>query len=189
MFFGKHAPISNKVAVASGLNWKEYTAHSKGYQTCWNCKNKHVSVMSKSMALKKFAKKLDFSTRTGVENHSVFVSLKLEGKLFHHRPVANLADRSTRSTEYFWYPDLEDRALDEGGWEPKVPWVRKDVWCERAMIAKKSMPKQNTNSSAPEPPRKLVHKTTPVTPEKKTRRRRVIEDDDDDEQTWVSVTC
>jgi hypothetical protein len=55
---------------ASGLNWKKYTTHPEGYKTCWNCKNNHVSVTSKSMALKKFAKKLDFkrkSTRTGIE--------------------------------------------------------------------------------------------------------------------------
>jgi hypothetical protein len=67
MFCGQHAPISKELAEASGLNWKEYTAHSEGYKTC---KNNHVSVMSKSMALKKFTKKLDCewkSTRTGVD--------------------------------------------------------------------------------------------------------------------------
>jgi curved DNA-binding protein CbpA len=167
MFCGKHAPISKETADANGLNWNEYTAHPKGYKTCWNCKNNHVSVMSKSMALKKFAKKLD---------HSIFVSLRREGKSFCHRPVTNLTNRSTRSTEYFWYPDLEDRALAEGGWKPEVPWVRKDVSCERAVRAKKQMPnkrKQSTNSSAPE--------ATKVTPEKKARRRRVLEDDDDDD--------
>jgi curved DNA-binding protein CbpA len=170
MFCGKHAPISQKAADASGLNWKEYTAHPEGYTTCWDCKNNHDSVMSKSMALKKFAKKLDFKWK----------SARLDGKSFHHQPVTNLTDRPTLNTEYFWYPDLEDRALAEG-WEPRgkrkdeVPWARKDVSCERAVVAMKQMPekrKENTNSSAPETPRKLVRKATPVTPEQEARPRR-----------------
>jgi hypothetical protein len=135
------------------------------------------------MALKKFAKKLDFkwkSTRTGVEYHPVFFFLKLDGKSFHHQPVTNLTDGVTRNTEYFWYPDLEDRAVTEG-WKPRgkrkdeVPWARKDVSCGRAVIAKKQKPKkrkQNTNSSAGKTPRKLVRKAAPVTPEKEAKPRR-----------------
>ncbi len=148
----------------------------RGYKTCWNCKTNHVSVMSKSMALKKFSKKLDFkgiSTRTGVENHSIFFSLTREGNLFHHKPMTKVTDRTTRRTEYFWYPDLEDRALAEG-WIPRgkkedeVPWVRKDLSYKRAVVAKKQMPtkrKRKTNSSAPETPRKSLRKAAPVTPE------------------------
>ncbi len=128
------------------------------------------------MALKKFAKKLDFklrSTRTGREYYPVFFFLKLDEKSFHHQPVTNLIDGPTRNTEYFWYPDLEDRALAEG-WIPRgkkedeVPWVRKDLSYERAVVAKKQMPtkrKRKTNSSAPETPRKSLRKAAPVTPE------------------------
>jgi curved DNA-binding protein CbpA len=185
MFCGLHAPIIKELAEASGLNWKEYTAHPDGYKTCWDCKNNHVSVMSKSMALKKFAKKLDFtfeSARTGREYNPVFFFLKLDGKSFHHQPVTKFTDGPTRNTEYFWYPDLEDRALAEG-WKPRgkkkdeVPWVRKDepVSCERVVVAKKQMPtkrKRNTNSSAPETPRKFVRKVAAVSPEKEAKPRR-----------------
>jgi hypothetical protein len=118
--------------------------------------------MTKAMALKKFAKKLDFkveSARSGREYHPVFFFLKLEGKSFHHRPPVKKANRSgaTRNTEFFWYPDLVDRALAEG-WTPreerdKVPWVRKDtsIAYERAMVlAKTQLPtkrKRNTDTN------------------------------------------
>jgi hypothetical protein len=105
MFCGKHAPITKEAADASGLGWEEYIAHPKGYKTCWSCKNNHVSVMSKSMAHKKFSKKLDFKGK------GIFFSLTHQGKSFLHQPVTKVTDRRIRSTEYFWYPDLEERAF------------------------------------------------------------------------------
>jgi curved DNA-binding protein CbpA len=157
MFCGLHAPISEESAKASGLNWEEYTAHPDGYKTCWDCKNNHISVMSQSMALKKFAKKLDFkleSARTGREYYPVFFFLKLDQKSFHHQPVTRLTDGPTRNTEYFWYPDLVDRALAEG-WTPReekdeVPWVRKDtgIAYERAVVAKQTRKRNYTNSNS-----------------------------------------
>jgi len=61
--------------------------------------------------------------------HPVFWFLKLHEKTFHYQP--NIG-RLTLNSQYFWYPDLEEEAL-ERGWKPRgkdkllVPWKRKDV--------------------------------------------------------------
>ena len=93
------------------------------HNSCWNCKTTHKSMCTENMARKKFAKKLD---------DAVFVSLRMDGRTFHHQPVTNMTNESTRNSEYFWYPDLEREALARG-WNPRgemknnVPWRRKDL--------------------------------------------------------------
>ena len=128
MFCGVNPAIIREEAIRNGLDWDEYVNSIRvdGYRrhnSCWNCKNTHKSMCTENMARKKFAKKLD---------DAVFVSLRMDGRTFHHQPVTNMTNESTRNSEYFWYPDLEREALARG-WNPRgemknnVPWRRKDL--------------------------------------------------------------
>lgn len=173
MFCGVNQPITEESAIRNGLNWEEFCAHPEGYKTCWICKDNHISVMTKNMALQKFAKKLDFtatSKRTGVEHHPVFWFLKLNGRSFHHQPVTEYSPVPPRNSEYFWYPDLEMEALSFG-WKPRgqkkeeVPWIRKDVSDETAIVAR-------TRQSQSSTPKKKKATSKVVTPEKKKRRKK-----------------
>ena len=128
MFCGVNPAIIREEAIRNGLDWDEYVNSIRvdGYRrhnSCWNCKTTHKSMCTENMARKKFAKKLD---------DAVFVSLRMDGRTFHHQPVTNMTNESTRNSEYFWYPDLERAALVRG-WNPRgemknnVPWRRKDL--------------------------------------------------------------
>lgn len=131
MFCGENQGIKKEDAESSGLKWEEYIQHPAKYRTCWACLRSHKSVMTKSMALKKFGKKLDYQIESskGGLYHPVFWFLQLHEKTFHYQP--NIG-RLTLNSQYFWYPDLEEEAL-ERGWKPRghdkllVPWKRKDV--------------------------------------------------------------
>ena len=135
MFCGVNKGITQKDALTDGLQWKEYSSHPVHYRTCWTCKSNHVSVMTESMALQKFAKKLNVSTvktADGESHRVVFQQLRDGGRTFHHQPRTARFLEETRISEYFWYPDLELEAL-KLGWLPRgkmkeqVPWVRKDI--------------------------------------------------------------
>lgn len=173
MFCGVNQPITEEQAEAHDLNWEEYSAHPEGYKTCWVCKDQHVSVMTKKMACMKFAKKLDFTTRssrTGGEYHPVFWFLKLDGRSFHHQPVTEYCEGPTLNSEYYWYPDLEMEALSLG-WKPRgekkneVPWVRKDLSDNRSVVQAPSTPKKH-KAKGP------TKKSKVVTPEKRTKKRK-----------------
>jgi len=56
---GSNAAIAEKAAIASGVDWEEHASHPDGHITCWICKDKHISVMTESVAISKFAKKLE----------------------------------------------------------------------------------------------------------------------------------
>jgi hypothetical protein len=181
MFCGVNRAITREGALESGLDWDEYSAHPDGYQTCWICKDKHVSVMTKAMACKKFAKVLDFkipSSRTGVEYHPVFWFLKLDGKSFHHQPITTNCEGPTRNSEYYWYPDLEDEAFARG-WKPRgtqkeeVPWMRKDLSTSTMLVKanskkRRATPKTQSPPKAKKPRATKKKKAAPaVTPEGK----------------------
>jgi hypothetical protein len=129
MFCGCHKAITKESALASGLNWTEYSAHPSHYTTCWACLKSHHSVLTEAMAKKKFAGSLNVLVEGsyGPYNH-VFWSLRKDSKAFHYRPVCG--DRLTKNSCYYWYPDLKDMALQHG-WKPRgvqssqVPWRRK----------------------------------------------------------------
>ena len=130
MFCGVNEAIRKDDALENGLNWEEYCAHPYNYKTCWGCKNSHKSVMTEKMACHRFAKKL--SGRTG-NDRPVFSVLKSHHKSFHHQPVVKGHEGPILNNEYYWYPDLEEKAL-ELGWKPRrkknnaeVPWQRKDI--------------------------------------------------------------
>ena len=150
MFCGEKPAITERQALLSGVNWDEYIASTSvngypRYVTCWCCKTNHKSVLTKNMACKKFAKKLDVtvaSQRSGREYNPIFWSLKCDKRSFHHQPVTNMTDQPTNNSEYYWYPDLEREALARG-WKPRgemknqVPWKRKDSPRVRALVATK----------------------------------------------------
>lgn len=171
MFCGVNAPITKRKAKAEGLNWEEYSAHPDGLKTCWVCKDKHISVMTENMAIKKFGKKLDYmvtSSRTGTEYRPVFWFLKCKGRSFHHQPKTNYCEVPTRNSEYYWYPDLETEALSLG-WKPRgkqkeeVPWTRKDK--SSALVAHmKPSPTPKKRKAQDNRKMKAI-----VTPEKKQR--------------------
>jgi hypothetical protein len=119
------------------------------------------------MALKKFAK-LDFGeriTRTGVENHSIFFSLKQEGQVIS----SATCDKSCPIDEH---APAQKLLLGIPTWssisrrmqEPRVPLSpQKYIDVKRAVMAQ-GISKQ----SAPEPPRKggAPRSSLSVTPEK-----------------------
>ena len=129
-FCGVNKPIKKQRAKSNGVNWEKYVQsinHSQfeageGYNTCWVCKTNHISVLTESMAKRKFAKKL--------ENSTVFRDCKRAKYTFTQQPVTSLCEE-TRISEYYWYPDLEEAALD-AGWKPhgqtkeSVPWQPKN---------------------------------------------------------------
>lgn len=49
------AAITESAALSNGVRWDMYQAHPLGYRTCWACKNAHKSVMTRSIAMKKFS--------------------------------------------------------------------------------------------------------------------------------------
>ena len=112
--------------------------------------------MTEKMACNAFAKKLDFTTksgRTGNDYRPVFWFLKLDKKSFHHQPVVVGHKGTIRNNEYFWYPDLEKEALALG-WEPRgekknsgVPWQRKDVRNTTPYVVSPEGKNQKTRSS------------------------------------------
>jgi hypothetical protein len=179
MFCGVNKGITKENAVTSGLNWEEYDGHPLKYRSCWACLRDHTSVMTKNMALKKFATKLDFqveSHRSGRLYHPVFWFLKLYKRSFHYQP--NIG-KVTLNSEYFWYPDLEEESL-EHGWIPRgknkddVPWTRKDNQPNLCVYSpshsratgKKKPPSQRQNSNPGTKKRKTL-KSAIVSPEKK----------------------
>lgn len=142
MFCGHNRNITESQARESGMNWTEYVQHPRGYRTCWACLKDHTSVMTEAMALKKFAKKLDYtfeSKRTGRPYRPVFWFAQCGNKTFHYQP--RLPGQLTRNSRYYWYPDLEEEAL-HAGWKPRgkkkeeVPWRRKDADVSSDMVLK-----------------------------------------------------
>jgi hypothetical protein len=98
----------------SGVEWEEYVESTKpraekeeGYNTCWICKTKHISVLTEAMAKMKFAKKL--------EDSSIFKELRRTEYTFTAQPKTGFC-KELRTSEYFWYPDLEAAAL-AAGWK------------------------------------------------------------------------
>ena len=135
MFCGVNRGISKMDALTDGLHWEEYASHPENYRTCWTCKSNHISVMTESMAIQKFAKKLSAPTvksADGETHRFVFQQLRDKSCAFHHQPRTCHYKEETRISEYFWYPDLEKEALNLG-WLPRgkkkeqVPWTRKDL--------------------------------------------------------------
>ena len=129
VFCGENKPIQLKEAKKNGIVWDEYvksmrprTGEEDGYNTCWVCKAKHKSVMTEAMAKTKFAKKLNGS--------SIFRELRRAKYTFSAQPATDLCE-FTRTSEYFWYPDVEKAAL-AAGWKPRgkqkesVPWWPKN---------------------------------------------------------------
>ncbi|CAB9521769.1 expressed unknown protein [Seminavis robusta] len=146
MFCGVNYGIQPSVAEEWGLNWAQYVRHSSQYRTCWACLKDHTSVLTKKMAMKKFARKLDPATM--LENGQsypapdFFRMLQRQHKTFHYQPVVKNEEGEmicTRNSEYYWYPDLEAEALRRG-WKPRgstkfeVPWQRKDRTLSLAII-------------------------------------------------------
>jgi curved DNA-binding protein CbpA len=130
-FCGVNAAIDEESAKSSGIEWEEYQSHPEGYRTCWICKNKHISVMTESMAIKKFAKVLEPKRQGSYGDYRfIFWILRKEHRVFHHQPKSVFCDGPTRNSLYYWYPDLEDAAL-AAGWKPRgkkkdeVPWKPK----------------------------------------------------------------
>ncbi|CAD7946905.1 unnamed protein product [Amoebophrya sp. A120] len=99
--------ITESKANSSGLNWSQYCTHPFGYQTCWACKNAHKSVMTENMARKKFSRVLDNDFL-----EDVFLKLRRENKCFDHKP--HNPHVGTRTSVYYWVPDLEPIAVARG---------------------------------------------------------------------------
>jgi curved DNA-binding protein CbpA len=144
-------PITKSDAINNGINWEEYSI--QGYRTCWNCKNKHISVMTENTAIKKFAKKLapEISGPYG-KYRFVFWDLRKINRFFHHQPRAKSSPCPTRNSKYYCVPDLEDAALARG-WKPRektkdgVQRTRK--FCPGAVIpAACSTPKKKRKKTA-----------------------------------------
>ncbi|CAD7946904.1 unnamed protein product [Amoebophrya sp. A120] len=102
--------ITARSATSHGLNWHQYSSHPQRLRTCWACKSAHISVMTEKMARVRFARKLDDPSG------AVFARLRRENKFFTHTP--QLSDRNTRTSTFFWVPDLEAAAL-QLGWKPR----------------------------------------------------------------------
>lgn len=163
-FCGENKPIKRKEAKKNGIVWDEYvkskrprTGEEDGYNTCWICKTNHKSVLTEAMAKTKFAKKLIGS--------SIFHELRQAKYTFTAQPTTDLCEL-TRTSEYFWYPDVEKEAL-KAGWNPRgklkesVPW-----W-----------PKNRKKLKATTTPSTLAAAITPGSSTKRTKRRRSEGDD------------
>ncbi len=109
------------------------------------------------MAKTKFVKKLNGS--------SIFRELRRAKYTFRAQPATDLCE-ITRTSEYFWYPDVEKAAL-AAGWKPRgkqkesVPW-----W-----------PKNLKKLKATTTPSTSVAAITPGSSTKRKKRRRSEEDD------------
>lgn len=170
MFCGVMRPIQNKDADNHGLDWKEYKQSQKveGYpacNTCWSCKNKHDSVLTRKMAVRKFS--------VLEQNQSAFFFLLVKNRrCFQHQPETPYAE-VTRSSNYFWYPDIEKEALARG-WKPRgtkrteVPWVRKDMPATPKTLFGSGEREAKRRKNAPKKPNSAVRKKRApvVTPDK-----------------------
>jgi hypothetical protein len=130
VFCGENKPIEKQKAENNGIEWEGYVESKKpragkgkfGYNTCWLCKTKHISVLTEALAKTKFAKKL--------KDSSIFQELKRAKYTFTAQPKTEFCPEP-RISEYFWYPDLEAAAL-AAGWKPRgeqkesVPWQPKN---------------------------------------------------------------
>ena len=103
-----NAAISKQDARASGVDWGLCSGHPR-YKTCWACKNRHASVLTQAMAVKKYP-----VLRAAQD---VFQKLRQQRKYFPHRPVAE-GVAYTRESWYYWAPDLEEEARARG-WRPR----------------------------------------------------------------------
>ncbi len=159
VFCGENKPIKKEKAENNGVEWEEYVESTKpragkeeGYNTCWICKTKHISVLTEASAKTNFAKKL--------KDSSIFKELRRAEYTFTAQPKTEFCPEP-RTSEYFWYPDLEAAAL-AAGWKPRgerkesVPWQPKN--------RKKITP---TAAAA----------VTPGSSTKKSKRRRSEDDD------------
>lgn len=111
------------------------------------------------MAKTNFAKKLDGS--------SIFQELKHAKYTFTAQPTTALCEM-TRTSEYFWYPDLEKAAL-AAGWKPRGKKKESVPWWPKNRVKLKS---------APTTPSTLATTITPGSSRTKGTKRRRNEEDD-----------
>lgn len=164
VFCGQNKPIEKRKAKNHGVKWIEYTESTKprpgkeeGYNTCWICKTNHISVMTEKMGKTKFAKKL--------EDSSIFQQLRRVRCTFTAQPKTAFC-KGPRTSEYFWYPDLETAAL-AAGWKPRGKQKERVPW----------EPQNNKMRKVPPTPTTLAVAVTPGSSTKKTKRRRSEDDD------------